>query len=203
MLTLSEPLASSRAALSSAHSWSRRQMEMKIETSRLTLTRACRVDFEDCRRYWSEPGIPWANGVNPDLESSWSRLLRNEGHWSMLGFGLWIIREKRTWNMIGEVGFCEAYREVIPPLPQGAEFGIALTPSARGMGFAFEAATAALSSCDSLWHEQHTVCMISSTNTPALQLVGKLGYRQDGSAVYRGEPIVFMRRRRPNTIPCS
>jgi len=121
--------------------------------------------------------------------------MRNEGHWNMLGFGLWMIRERGASKMIGEVGFCAAYRETIPPLPEGPEFGVALTPSVRGNGFAFEAATAALLWADSIWQERDTVCMSASTNAPALQLVGKLGYLQEGSGSYRDEPVVFMRRK--------
>lgn len=170
-------------------------MQMRIETSRLVLSRPCLVDFDDCRRYWSHPAIPWANGSVPDRESCWARLLRNDGHWNMLGFGLWMIREKGASKMIGEIGFCAALRETIPPFPEGPEFGVALGQSVRGNGYAFEAATAALLWADSIWPECDTFCMSASTNNPALKLVEKLGYLQEISGTYGDEPVLFLRRK--------
>jgi RimJ/RimL family protein N-acetyltransferase len=43
-------------------------------------------------------------------------LLRYVGHWSLLGFGYWILEERATGEFVGEVGFSDYKRDVEPAL---------------------------------------------------------------------------------------
>jgi RimJ/RimL family protein N-acetyltransferase len=170
-------------------------MQPQLETARLTLTPALIDEFEDCVRYWTDPAIPWRNGLVPDRESCWTRFLKNHGHWQLLGFGLWMIREKGGSTPIGEVGFVTSNRETTPRFGSEPEFGIALIPSAHKKGFALEAASAALSWSASTWPGEDTICMTSTTNASSLRLLHKLHYQREGIGSYHNEPVFFLRRR--------
>ena len=170
-------------------------MKRQIETSRLFLAPATIDDFGDCVRYWSAPAIPCLNGVPPDRESCWARFLQNHGHWQLFSYGLWLIWEKDTSTLIGEVGFVNAQRETCPLLGNDPEFGLVLLPSEQGQGFASEAASAVHVWSDARWPGRDTIGVTTAANAAALRLTGKLGYRPGGQGSYHGEAVVFLRRR--------
>ncbi len=81
---------------------------------------------------WADPEVTRYIGGKPlTEEESWARLLRYVGHWSLLGFGYWVVEEKTTGNFIGEVGFAD-YKRDLPSLrrPAGNRMGLRLA-SAR------------------------------------------------------------------------
>ncbi|HVE07356.1 MAG TPA: GNAT family N-acetyltransferase [Paraburkholderia sp.] len=170
-------------------------MKRQIETARLLLAPATIDDFDACMRYWSEPSIPWPHGVTPDREHGWVRFLKNHGHWQLFGFGPWLIWETRTSTLIGEVGFMNTQRETCPARGDEPEFGLVLLPSAQRQGFGQEAALAAHGWCDAMLPGQDTIGVLAATNTRALRLTGRLGYRADGQGSYHGDEVVFLRRR--------
>jgi RimJ/RimL family protein N-acetyltransferase len=43
-------------------------------------------------------------------------LLCSTGHWELLGLAYWVIEEKQTGDFVGEVGFANYKREIVPPL---------------------------------------------------------------------------------------
>jgi RimJ/RimL family protein N-acetyltransferase len=170
-------------------------MKQQIETARLFLAPATIDDFGDCVRYWRAPAIPRPNGITPDRESCWARFLKNHGHWQLFGYGLWLIREKHTSTLIGEVGFVNAQRETCPLLGNDPEFGVVLLPTGQRQGFAWEAASAVHAWSDVRWPGRGTIGVTAATNAAALRLTGKLGYRPQGQGSYHGEAVVFLRRR--------
>ena len=76
-----------------------------IETSRLTLSGPMSTDFPDCYAMWSDPDtVRHVGGVPLTSEDVWGRILRYVGHWTLLGFGAWIARDKAG-AFVGEIGF--------------------------------------------------------------------------------------------------
>jgi RimJ/RimL family protein N-acetyltransferase len=173
-----------------------------IETERLTL-RVDRVeDFADMYAMWSEPVVTrYIGGKTSSREDVWGRLLRYAGTWTLFGYGFWVIRDKQSGDFVGEVGFHNLHREIVPPFSDRPELGFGLISSAHGKGFATEAARAALDWGDSAWGERETVRMISPENTPSLRIADKLGYVETARAEYRGTPMILLARRGVRPVP--
>ncbi len=163
-----------------------------IDTQRLTLRGHQLSDFDECAAMWADPRVTrHIGGVPSTTEEAWARVLRYVGHWSLLGFGYWVIREKATGQFVGETGFADFKRKIVPPL--APEIGWALAVSAHNKGFATEAVRAAVA-----WGVTHfgaagrTVCLISPTNVASLRVAEKCGYKEYQRTTYKGEPTLVL-----------
>jgi RimJ/RimL family protein N-acetyltransferase len=166
----------------------------EIETERLIL-RGHRVeDFADSVALWADHEVTRHIGGRPATEEeTWGRLLRYVGHWAVLGFGYWAVRDKASGRFVGEAGFADYKRAIDPPLP-GPEIGWALLPSASGRGLATEAVSAIVAWGDTQFGARRTVCIVSPGNTASIRVAEKCGYREERRTLYRGAPtIVFAR----------
>lgn len=173
-----------------------RPVAPEIETSRLLL-RAHRLDdFEPFAAMWANPDVTRFIGGSPSTrEVSWSRLLRYAGHWTMLGFGFWAIEEKATGRFVGELGFHEMRRELVPPIEGTPEMGWTLIPDAQGRGFASEALEAALAWGDAHFGGADFVCIINAEHARSIALAEKFGFCEDTLALFHGAPVTVFRRR--------
>ncbi len=91
-------------------------MAAVIETARLALRRHRRDDLEACAAMWGDPIVTRHIGGKPfSVEEVWARLLRYAGHWSLMGFGYWVIEEKSSGRFVGEVGFSAGARRISAP----------------------------------------------------------------------------------------
>ena len=172
-----------------------------IETDRLTL-RVHRVqDFEDSYSMWSDPTVTrFITGKPSSREDAWGRLLRYAGHWSLLGYGFWVVRDKASGRFVGEVGFLSVHRDIVPPFGDRPEVGWALMPWAHGKGFATEAVRAALAWGEAAWGQRETVCMIAPENTPSLRVAEKVGFEETARSEYKGEPTILFARKGPGGL---
>ena len=166
-----------------------------LETERLTLRGHRLDDFLPCAAMWADPAVSRQLGRKPFTEEeSWTRLLRYVGHWSLLGFGFWVVEEKASGKFAGEVGFADYKREMESPVKELPEIGWVLPVWAHGKGYATEAARAAL-----LWGDEHfspprTTCIVSPDNLPSIRVAEKCGYRNLQFSSYKGHPIVVFVR---------
>jgi RimJ/RimL family protein N-acetyltransferase len=166
-----------------------------LETDRLIMRPHVREDFNDSCAMWSDHEVIRFIGGQPfSREEVWARLLRNAGHWALLGFGYWVVREKETGRFLGEVGFADLQRQIEPPLDGTPEIGWALTPAAHGKGYATEAVRAALHWADAQWPAADTACIIAPENTPSLRVAQKCGYVEWLRGAYKGKPTIHFRR---------
>lgn len=171
------------------------QTVTQIETDRLILRPHARDDFDDSFAMWADPEVIRYIGGQPfTREEVWARLLRYAGHWSLLDFGYWAVREKESGVFVGEVGFADFKRQMEPPLGGTPEAGWALMPSAHGRGYATEAVRAALRWADRQWPGVDTACVIAPENEPSLRVAHKCGYVETVHASYKGKPCIQFRR---------
>ena len=49
--------------------------------------------------------------------------MRYSGHWAILGFGYWVVRDTQSGRFLGEVGFADYHREIEPSLHGTPEIG--------------------------------------------------------------------------------
>ena len=170
-------------------------MNRVIQTDRLILSPVAETDFEDLCALLADPGFfrhIFPQALN--AEEAWFRLLRDIGHWQVMGYGNWSIRTREDGRYVGSVGLLN-YQRILDPPFDAIEMGWGLSPAFQGQGMAFEAATAAAA-----WAGQHLkadrlVCMISPDNSPSLALAARLGFVRYADTTYKGEAVILLERR--------
>ena len=106
-----------------------------MQTDRLVMRGHGLADYVDCLDLWTEPAVTRYIGGRPfSSEEVWGRLQRYVGHWSLLGYGYWLVAEKGTGAFVGEVGFADFKRQITPSFDGVPEIGWALLPTAQGKG---------------------------------------------------------------------
>ena len=170
-----------------------------LETERLTLRGPRLEDFEEAFAMWAAPEVTrHISGKPSTREEMWSRLLRYVGHWHMMGFGFWVVREKSTGRFVGEVGLADFRRVIEPSLGGAKEAGWALAPWAHGKGFATEAVRAALGWADGRFGPERVVCIINPENEASIKVAHKCGFREFTRGTYMDKPT-WMFERLPRT----
>jgi len=166
-----------------------------IDTARLTLRGHRLDDFAELAAMWSDPIVTRHIGGRPFTEEEiWARLLRYIGHWMVMGFGYWAVRERTSGRFVGDVGLADHRRAIAPPLGDDPEMGWVLAPWAHGQGYATEAVRAVLDWAATRFGARRTVCIIDPGNSASIRVAEKSGYRQIGVATYHGDPtLVFAR----------
>lgn len=166
-----------------------------IVTARLTLRAHTLADAAESAAMWADDGVTRFIGGRPSTpEECWQRLLRYGGLWALLGFGYWVVRERRTDQFVGEVGFGNFRRELEPPFGDTPEIGWALSPWAQGRGYAGEAVQAAVGWGDAQGFAR-TVCLISPDNGPSIRVAERAGYREYARTGFKGSPTILFERR--------
>jgi len=165
-----------------------------LETERLRLRGHRLDDFEDCVKLWADPGVTRYIGGKPSSrEMTWARLLRYAGHWSLLGFGYWVVEEKASGDFAGEVGFADFKRDMEPPIDV-PELGWVLVPRMHGKGYGTEAVRAAVAWGDRHFGSARSMCMIAPENTPSIRVAQKVGFREIVRTTYKDEPTLLFER---------
>ena len=165
-----------------------------FETERLLLRGHTIHDAPNEIALWSDPEVTRYVGGQPNTaEECWSRLLRYAGHWSLLGFGYWILEEKHSGEFIGEAGFSDYRRDIKPALRGVAEVGWALVSSKHGLGYATEAVRAVLG-----WGHEHfgpslVTCLIDPDHKASIHVAEKCGFRKREIAIYKGHSSLIFR----------
>jgi RimJ/RimL family protein N-acetyltransferase len=165
-----------------------------LETQRLRLRAHTFADFPAYSALWADPLVTRFIGGKPNTpEETWSRLLRNAGHWAMLGFGTWLMEEKSTADFVGEVGLFDFHRDIIPPLTT-PEIGWVLTPSKHGRGYATEAVKALLDWARDRFTSNHISCLIAPENAASLRVAAKCGFSPSHPTTFHGNPTLVLTR---------
>jgi RimJ/RimL family protein N-acetyltransferase len=166
-----------------------------LETARLKLRGHRLDDFTACAAMWADTMVTrYISGKPSTEEESWSRLLRYVGHWTLLGFGYWVVEEKATGCFAGEVGFADLRRDLEPSLNGTPEIGWVFAPHAHGRGYASEAARAVIAWGEAHFGTSQTACIVHPENLASIRVAEKCGYRELRRTVYKGQPTtVFLR----------
>jgi RimJ/RimL family protein N-acetyltransferase len=172
-----------------------------ITTARLTLAGPDPADLPAFTAMWADPAVyAMIGGRAFTREEVWHRVLRYIGHWQVVGYGSWTIRERASGRIAGSVGLMDSRRDTMPSFEGTPEMGWALCSWAHGRGFAHEALDAALGWADAQGIAR-TVCIIDAANAASIRLAGKAGYARVGEARYRDAPTLLFERRRAGISP--
>ena len=112
-----------------------------LETPRLKLRGWRPGDFEAYAQLLADPASArfiTRTGEPYSRPQAWAELCFFAGHWQMLGYGMFVVEERLSGSFLGRVGALH------PEGWPGYEIAWALTSTARGKGYATEAAKAAI-----------------------------------------------------------
>lgn len=166
---------------------------MKLETERLILEPPTVADYPEMAAMWGDPEVVrFIGGIPSKPEDTWARLLRYAGHWSLLGFGSWVVRDKER-NFVGDVGLFDFHRDIEPPLDV-PEVGWVFAKRAHGKGYATEAVQRILAWGEERFGPRTYSCIIDHDNVASHRVAEKCGFRRHVTAVYKGTDVVVYRR---------
>jgi RimJ/RimL family protein N-acetyltransferase len=158
-----------------------------IRTARLHMAPHGLPDFAEQAAMWADPAVvKYIGGIPATTEDAWARLLRVAGSWSLLGYGMWAVRDAVNDTYLGDIGFLEAKRTGVSGFNGDPEIGWTLNTSAHGKGYASEAVAAALA-----WGTgrfKRTVAMIHPENTPSEAVAIRAGFHRFADATYKDAP---------------
>jgi RimJ/RimL family protein N-acetyltransferase len=166
-----------------------------LDTPRLSLRAHGLADYEDCAAMWGDPAVTRHIGGRPFARDEvWARLLRYAGHWTLLGFGYWAVRERATGRFVGEVGLADFRRDMEPSFDGTPEAGWVLATWAHNKGFATEAVRATLVWGEEVLRTARTVCMIDAVNAASIRVAEKCGFKEWQRTNYKGTPAILYER---------
>ena len=164
-----------------------------LKTDRLILRGPTKSDFNDLLAMWSDPDVVrHIGGVPFSDEDVWARLLKYIGHWEMLGYGMWIIRDKDN-RFVGEVGLFDLHRAIVPPI-EVPEVGWVLAKTAHGNGYATEAVQKILTWGEQIIGPRQFTCIIDVDNKPSHRVAEKCGFVRHAELTYKATPVIVYRR---------
>ena len=144
---------------------------------------------------WADPIVTRFIGGRPrSREESWIRVLRYAGMWQLIGYGLWAVEEKTTGRLIGEAGFHELRRDIVPAFEGRPEAGWAFLPDVHGKGLATEVVRGFHDWAEARAGFERTVCIIDPDNGASLAVAHKLGYRERARTAYHNSPTILLER---------
>lgn len=167
-------------------------------TARLSLKPVELSDYQDVVDLWADEDVVRHIGQTRSPQEVWFAQLRNRGMWSLLGYGFWIVRERRTETFVGEVGFADFKRGIEPDISGRPEAGWVLARSAWGKGYASEAIKAAHDWLDEVLPGRST-CIINPGNAASIRVAEKQNYQKIGPALLNKETVLLFERFSPGT----
>lgn len=158
-----------------------------LTTDRLILRPYRDGDFDAYATMWADPVVVrYIGGTPTSREDSWSRFLRNVGMWQHFGFGFFVVEDRTSGQFIGDVGFQERRRDIVPSMEGTIETGWGLLPAAHGKGLATEAVGAALAWADHAHGGRRFTSLIDAANTASVRVAEKVGFRHLADTTYHG-----------------
>ena len=167
----------------------------RLETERLILRDFTRDDLDALAATLGDPEVVrYLTGEPISREDSVRRLFMAVGQWPLIGMGMWAVEQKSDGRLVGQVGFFDMERDMVPSLVGLPEMGWIFDTSVHGQGIPREACEAALDWLDASHGPVEVPAIIGIDNIASLKLAEKLGFVREADGIYKSEPIAVVRR---------
>jgi RimJ/RimL family protein N-acetyltransferase len=160
-----------------------------LQTERLLLREFRREDFDAFADHFADP-VSAAHLIPTDRQTAWRIFCSCAGLWLIHGAGWWAVEERRTGQLVGNVG--AFFREESPVM----ELGWNTYRAFWGQGFANEAAAAALHYALEVRGEPKVRALISATNESSLRVARRLGLTHEADTEIYGKAVGSYTRER-------
>jgi len=158
-----------------------------IETDRLILRQWRESDITANTEMLSDPlsGRFITADRKPVTEpmAGWRNSAIMAGHWTLHGFGTFVVEEKASGKFVGRVG------PFYPPVWPGFEVGWVIAKEFRGNGYAVEAARAAIDWTFATFELDRIIHCIDRENTASQAVARRLGAINEGETMLLGHPV--------------
>jgi RimJ/RimL family protein N-acetyltransferase len=171
----------------------------RIETSRLICERLQPDQAEEVARLLLDPRVArtlWPH-MQPPTRADLDESMRARCvHWDRFGFGLWLLRDRHTGEMVGRGGLQYTYVAEL----QAVEAGWAIVPERWGEGLATELAKTCVEVGFGDLELREIVAFALPDNLASRRVMEKSGFLYDRPIVHVGLPHVLYRRH-PDLVP--
>lgn len=164
----------------------------ELETKRMLLRNWTATDAPGFAEMCADEVLMRYVGGVMDVIDAWRRMAVYAGHWSLRGYGPWVLEDKASGEL---AGYCGVYD------PDGwpeREINWGLRRRFLGQGLVTEAAERVRAyAYDELAFQTITSC-IDLENSPSIAVAHRLGATLDKTVDFRGRPMGVFRHLGPN-----
>lgn len=165
----------------------------RIETERLILRGWTQSDLDPFAAIFADETSRFVGGPC-SRDDAWRRMAAFAGHWILRGYGMWALEEKATGAFVGWCGLW--YPEGWPE----REVGWGLAQSARGKGYATEAARRARDYAYTTLGWSTLISFIDLENLSSRKVAERLGARLEKMSLLRGAEAGVFRHPSPEAV---
>ncbi len=172
----------------------RRTSLERVETARLICERLQPEHVAELTPFMLDPRVLrtlWARDEPPTPDDVAAGTLAKIGHWERYGFGLWLLRDRQTGEMVGRGGLQYTYAAGL----NDVEAAWAIVPARWGEGLATEMARAAVEAAFGTLELPWIVALTLPSNRASRRVMEKTGFAYERDIEYAGLPHVLYERR--------
>jgi RimJ/RimL family protein N-acetyltransferase len=156
-----------------------------LETERLRFRMFRDDDIDEYAAICADPEVMrHLTGQPMTRLEAWRHMAMLLGHWTLRGYGMWAVEEKRTGELLGRIGFHN------PDGWPGFELGWTLKRAAWGKGYATEGARFALNYAFTEMNRDHVISVIRPENLPSIRVAERLGEKLETQTEVMGFPVL-------------
>jgi [ribosomal protein S5]-alanine N-acetyltransferase len=167
----------------------------RFETPRMVLERVTLDQAPEHLRLLLDPRVSatlWPRRASPTEAEILDGLAAKVEHWERHGFGMWLLRDRQTGEMVGRGGLQYTYTAGL----NDVEAGWAVVPERWGQGFATELAQASVEVGFEQLDLLQIIAFALPTNIGSRRVMEKAGFQFERDVMHAGLPHVLYRRRR-------
>jgi [ribosomal protein S5]-alanine N-acetyltransferase len=166
----------------------------RVQTPRLICERLRMEHVPEVSRLLRDPRVAqtlWPSTKVPTEQQVIDSTAEKERHWSRYAFGMWLVRDRATGEMVGRGGLQWTYVASLNEV----EAGWAIVPKRWGQGLASEVAHAAIDVAFGPLELHEIVAFALPENVASRRVMEKTGFVLGGEIVHGGRQHVLYRRR--------
>jgi RimJ/RimL family protein N-acetyltransferase len=168
----------------------------RVETPRMVLERLRIEHLDEVSRLLRDPRVAatgWPGGTPPSEREVLVSVQDKERHWERCGFGMWLMRDRATGEMVGRGGLQWTF--YVRDLDE-VEVGWSVVPERWGQGLATELAFASIGVAFGPLELEQIVAFTTPENGASRRVMEKAGFSYDRELLHVGLPHALYRLRR-------